>query len=171
MRKKKNKTSEKVWFRNTAWLTVLLYIILVCTPPTAHAAIFTGGSGKGDARAQGQASSDPAQLVFTLSPSSVAANQVFNPQPIVQIQDKNNNDVDPATECTITLLLYNNPSNATLGGTKTMTSVAGEADFSGKGLFVDSTGQLYTLKATARRLAKSFSWNYSPRRSYPNNVN
>ncbi|MDD5226657.1 MAG: hypothetical protein PHV97_05715, partial [Candidatus Omnitrophica bacterium] len=136
-------------FKRLVWPVIAFHLLWATPAGPAYAAIFTGGSGKGDASLEGSAASTPAKLAFTIQPGVTNSNQLFDPQPVVEIQDRNGNVVDPSTECTVALAILNNPVNGTLGGTTSMTSVAGVADFSGMGLFVDKSGQLYTLRATA----------------------
>ena len=145
--KVKRSKSPRLSFRILSLLVAVLHVLSV--NPVAQAATYTGGVGSGDASAEGGSVSAPAKLAFSVQPTAANAYQVFDPQPVIIIQDRNGNAVDPTSECTISLSLYNNPGGAILGGTTSMTSIAGVANFKNKGLFVDKAGQLYTLRATA----------------------
>jgi len=145
-----DKTKQKTrWLKRIAWLVIFCHVFWSSHVYDAYAASFKGGAGSGSSFDQGQPTASVSVLEFTTQPISSAAGAVFSTQPIVAIRDRNGNTVDPATECTITLTINNNPSGGTLGGTAAMTSVAGVADFSGKGMFIDVPGELYTLQAAA----------------------
>ena len=161
-------------------MLVLLHFLWCSQAQLAHAAIFTGGSGDGwdnaDAGAglimyrgsahdgwdiiegtdEGIGYGSVASVAFTTHPSTTMAGQVFSPQPVVKIYDENNNVVLNATNF-VSLSILNNPSNGTLGGTTSMNAVAGVADFTGKGLFINNVGQLYTLKAESSGLTDAIS--------------
>ena len=145
----RTENKKKRRFRVIAWFVLIWYSFSVLTRPVLYAAIYTGGSGSGSGYGQGVPTATVYTLSFTTSLTSTAAGQVFATQPVVSILDRNSTVVDPATECTITISISNNPSGGTLGGTAAMTSVAGVANFSGKGLYIDKAGNLYTLSAAA----------------------
>ncbi|HRK62103.1 MAG TPA: hypothetical protein PLY88_06105, partial [Candidatus Omnitrophota bacterium] len=128
---------------------LVMTIALFGGAPSSPAAIFFGGSYDGSSSTTASFITTPAYISFTTSPSSVPAGQVFGVQPIVTIYDANNN-VHTSSGCTISLSINNNPSGGTLGGTTSMSSSSGVANFSAQGLFIDKPGEMYTLLATAQ---------------------
>jgi|GEM_PF-496128 len=96
---------------------------------------------------------DPGAVValgFLAQPGNTAAGATLAPPVRVAFQDAQGNTVS-STSGSITLALGNNPSSATLGGTKTVTAVNGVASFSD--LSVDKVGAGYTLRATSGALS------------------
>src|SRR5512143_2126615 len=82
----------------------------------------------------------PAQLVFSVEPTSVGAGSPITPAVVVAVQDNFGNTVTTATNAiTVSLTV---PNGATLGGTLIQTAASGVATFAG--LTVDKAGT-YTL--------------------------
>ncbi len=87
------------------------------------------------------------RLTFlTEPPESVAVNVTISPPVRVEVTDSLGNPVPGATD-TVTLVLSNNSTGATLGGTTTVAAVDGIATFDD--LRMDRVGRGYTLDATA----------------------
>ena len=148
--KVKRSKSPRLSFRILSLLVAVLHVLSV--NPVAQAATYTGGVGSGDASAQGGQASAPATLVFSVQPTLVKADQVFDPQPKIEVRSRNGNLVQPGGACTISLSLYNTPGYATLGGTTSKAVVSGVADFKNNDLYINREGRLYTLRATASGL-------------------
>ena len=92
----------------------------------------------------------PAQLVFTTQPSATTASSTaFATQPVVTIEDAAGNTV---TTSTLSITLSLTTGAGTLGGTVSMNAVAGVANFSGKGLNIDTAGTDKVLTATSGAL-------------------
>ncbi len=85
------------------------------------------------------------KLGFVVQPSNPGAGQPMTPPVQVAVQDQFGNTVPTATT-SITVAFGNNPTGATLAGTKTVNAVAGVATF--PGLSVNLTGVGYTLVTT-----------------------
>ncbi len=83
-------------------------------------------------------------VVTTPPPAAIAVNNGFSLA--VSAEDANGN-VDTSFNGNVTIALQNNPGNASLGGTLTVTAVNGVAIFSG--LSLNQAGNGYTLQATA----------------------
>jgi hypothetical protein len=96
----------------------------------------------------------PANLVFTVQPSNVAAGSSITPAVQVSIQDLQGNLVTSATN-QVTVAILNNPSSGTLGGTLAVNAVNGVASFSN--LTINNMGNGYTLNATASGLTSAVS--------------
>ena len=93
------------------------------------------------------------QLVVTVEPpANLAPNAPF--QLIVLAQDANGN-VDPAYTSNVSLSFANNPSGATLAGTKTVRAVGGVITFND--LSIDQLGAGFTLQATGSGLTTGVS--------------
>src|SRR5512143_2277783 len=87
------------------------------------------------------------QVVFAVQPPATAtAGAVITPCLQVAVKDGFGN-IATAFNGNVTLEIGSNPSGGTLGGTTTVTAVAGVATFCG--LSIDRVGSGYTLKATA----------------------
>lgn len=94
------------------------------------------------------------KISFSTQPVGAAAGSAFATQPVVTIQDADNNTVT-SSSATVTLAIGTNPSSGTLGGIKTVTAVNGVATFSG--LWLDNAGAGYTLTATSGSLTSATS--------------
>ena len=94
------------------------------------------------------------QLRFSIQPGSATEGSPLNPQPVVQVLDAQGNLVSSYTGA-VTLVLGNNPGNASLNGTITVNAVNGVANFSG--LSISKSGLDYTLVASASALNKATS--------------
>src|SRR4029077_7604256 len=101
------------------------------------------------------------KLVFTVQPASVTAGAPITPAVQVTAQDGLGNTVTSFTAA-VTVALGNNPGAGALGGTTSVTAVAGVATF--PGLSVDKVGTGYTLTAAATGLttASSTVFNVTP---------
>ena len=90
------------------------------------------------------------RLQFTSSPGTTRANSAFATQPVVKATD-DAGTLDPTFTGAVTIAIKSGTgtAGATLGGTVTMSAVAGIADFSGKNLAIDYVGQNYRLTATS----------------------
>lgn len=86
-----------------------------------------------------------ARFAFVTQPTDAVAGAAIDPAIRVEVQDTAGNRVEDA-ELAITLGLAANPAGSTLHGTRTVTSTAGVATFSG--LWLDRAGAGYTLSAT-----------------------
>ena len=126
--------------------------------------MYQGGSGKGDSMvamssATAVGYTTATKLGFTTSPSNSYAGAAFTTQPVVAVQDTYGNTVLTATN-TVTLSINNDPAiggGSTLGGTTSMSAVAGVADFSGKGMYISRAGTGFTLQAAASGFTKTSS--------------
>src|SRR4029077_13307107 len=101
------------------------------------------------------------KLVFTVQPASVTAGAPITPAVQVTAQDGLGNTVTSFTAA-VTVALGNNPGAGALGGTTSVTAVAGVATF--PGLSVDKVGPGYTRPAAAAGLttASSTDFNVTP---------
>lgn len=81
-------------------------------------------------------------------------NTALSPSPVVECETASGNTGTSFTG-NVTVALGNNPTGATLGGTKTVAAVAGFATFST--LTLDRSGKGFTLKATANNLKTTTS--------------
>jgi uncharacterized repeat protein (TIGR02543 family) len=95
-----------------------------------------------------------AHLAFKDQPSETQAGAAINPAVTVEIRDEQNAVLIGRTD-QIAMSLQKNPGSATLGGTTTVTAVAGVATFSNLTLEKVSTG--YTLAANTSNAAGSTS--------------
>ena len=92
---------------------------------------------------------DATRVVFTVHPGNGASGAPLRPVPSVEVRDALGNVVtDP--ERTVTVRLADNPTDAELGGTRTVTTVNGVARFDD--LTVDLVGSSYTLGASSEDL-------------------
>ena len=115
-----------------------------------------GGSNAATSGAIGSLSHGaPAKLVFTVTPSATKHFLKFERQPVVQVQDAAGNLASSDNATQVTLEIVNNPGNALLLGTSTVTVVNGVARFTD--LQVNRAGSLYTLKAKAPGLTPGIS--------------
>jgi streptogramin lyase len=93
----------------------------------------------------------PTQLVVTQQPpSSVGVNTPFSMQ--TSIEDPYGNVVTTAAG-TVSVAFANNPTGATLGGTLTVTTSGGVANFTN--LTINKTGSGYTLQASSSGLSSA----------------
>lgn len=102
-----------------------------------------------------------ARLVFTTQPTATTAGAVLSPAIQVTARDVQGNIATDFTG-SVSVVLGINPGGTTLGGTKTVTAVAGIATFSD--LHVDRSGDGYTLQASAGSLPQpqSAAFDISP---------
>jgi hypothetical protein len=96
----------------------------------------------------------PAQLVFSVEPTSVGAGSPITPAVVVAAQDAFGNPT-PSFTASVTVAIGTNPSSATLGGTLSQTAIAGVATFSD--LTINKVGNGYTLVASSTGLADAVS--------------
>ena len=88
----------------------------------------------------------PAQLVFTVQPSTTTEGEVITPAPQVAVEDANGVVVGAASN-PITIATGNNPSNAFLAGPGTLNAVQGMATFNG--LSLNAQGTAFTLAGSS----------------------
>jgi hypothetical protein len=86
-----------------------------------------------------------AHHIAMTSPATLVNDTAFSTQPVVTIQDQDNNTVTTGSDSTQLVTLSS--TDATIGGTYTMNAVAGVANFSGNG--VKLTGLVGTRNLTA----------------------
>ena len=180
--------------RHSLLLAGMTMLLFWATP--SMSAIYTGGNGAGWGYAQGNScmyyggngsgesvismgsdttvgySVTATQLAFSTSPSNSYAGAAFGTQPIVAVEDTYGNTVLNATN-SVTLSINNDPvGSSTLGGTTSMSAVAGVANFVGLGVYVSRAGTPYALQAAASGLTSATSSTFtssSPVQvSYPN---
>ncbi|MDD4784606.1 MAG: hypothetical protein PHY32_03610 [Candidatus Pacebacteria bacterium] len=101
------------------------------------------------------------KVVFYGQPTNTPeAGVAIATQPVVQIQDANGNVITTDNASEIALASFSDDTCTTakagLGGTRTMTVVAGEADYVGKGVLSTLAGATY-LKATSGSLTSDCS--------------
>jgi len=89
----------------------------------------------------------PSKLVFSTQPGWATPGDLLDPQPVVLVEDEAGNIITDDNTTQVTLSILNNPTGATLGGTKTVTVSHGQAAFTD--LSVNKTGTAYTLRATS----------------------
>jgi hypothetical protein len=97
-------------------------------------------------------------LQFGQQPTLTTAGHVISPAVTVQVIDAFGNLV-PTSTATVTLAVGTNPGGGTLGGTTTVTAVAGIATFSD--LTLDKAGEGYTLTASSTGLTAGTSAPFS----------
>jgi hypothetical protein len=85
-----------------------------------------------------------AKMAFVQQPTTASVNQSISPSIKVAMEDQDGFVVESATN-TVVLSIVNNPSGATLGGTKSKDPVAGIATFDD--ISIDTIGTGYTLRA------------------------
>ncbi|MBX3475101.1 MAG: putative Ig domain-containing protein [Planctomycetes bacterium] len=99
------------------------------------------------------------KLQFLVQPSSVAAGQAMNPAVQVEITDGAGTRLTSATN-SVTLAMNANPSGSTLGGTLTVSAVAGVATFSTLSLSTAGSGNhSFTASGAGLTSGNSFSFN------------
>ncbi|MCY1015011.1 beta strand repeat-containing protein [Pyxidicoccus sp. MSG2] len=98
------------------------------------------------------------RLAFIVQPGNTSAGAAFNPDVQVAVQDAGGNTVTGST-ASITLLLGNNPSGATLSGTTVVSAVNGVATFPGVSLARAGTGYTLTASATGLTAGTSAAFN------------
>ncbi|HEV8409579.1 MAG TPA: Ig-like domain-containing protein, partial [Gemmatimonadaceae bacterium] len=96
----------------------------------------------------------PSKLLFSVQPSGGVVNAAMSPAIVVNAQDSQGNPT-PAFTGTVTLSLAANPTGATLGGTVSVSAVAGVATF--PGVTVSATGSGFTLTAASTGLTSATS--------------
>ena len=116
----------------------------------ASATGLTGATSAGFAVTPGAAT----KLVYLTQPTTVSAGAAINPAVQLEIQDAASNLVTGATNA-VTVAIGANPGGSTLGGTATVSAVAGIATFST--LSLNKTGAGYTLAATSGALTGATS--------------
>ncbi|MDR3608514.1 MAG: invasin domain 3-containing protein [Oligoflexia bacterium] len=87
------------------------------------------------------------QLAWTTSPSNGTAGSPFGTQGTVTIEDANGNVVTTGADATATVTLAIVSGSGALLGTTSMSAIAGVANFTGKGLQINTAGS-HTLLAT-----------------------
>ena len=93
-------------------------------------------------------------LAFVSQPGTTAVGAAITPAVRVALQDARGNTVT-GSSASVSLELGNNPSGASLGGTRTVAAVNGVATFSG--LSVNKEGAGYTLRASTATLPDATS--------------
>ncbi len=103
----------------------------------------------------------PAQMVFTVHPSTATAGATIAPAVKVEIRDQFNNHVTTASNA-VALAIGINPGGGTLTGGSSVAAVNGVATF--PGLSIDKTGTGYTLAPSSSGLsgAPSSPFNITP---------
>ena len=104
------------------------------------------------------ASSVPAQLAFVGEPTTVPQGLTLTPAVSVVVEDASGNAITSATS-PITVTLTGSTSGATFSGTRTQTTVQGQAFFSD--LSVATVGENYQLVATSPGLSSATSTAFS----------
>ena len=87
----------------------------------------------------------PAQLVFTVQPTSTASGQAITPAIVVEARDGSGNLATQFTSA-VAVAIGTNPGGGTLSGIASQNAVGGVATFAG--LSIDLAGAGYTLVAT-----------------------
>jgi hypothetical protein len=96
----------------------------------------------------------PAQLVFSVQPSTVGAGSPMLPPVVVAAQDAFGNPT-PSFVANVTIAIGTNPSNGVLGGVLIQPAIAGVATFAA--LTIDKIGGGYTLVASSPGLTDGVS--------------
>ena len=96
----------------------------------------------------------PAQLAYTVEPTTAAAGASVTPAVEVAIQDALGNLIGDATNA-VTVAIGTNPNEGTLSGTTTVNAASGVVSFGD--LSIDRDGDDYTLAVTAETLASTTS--------------
>ncbi len=94
------------------------------------------------------------KLAFVTQPSNTPPNTAITPAVTVAIEDSNGNTVTTST-ASVSISIATNPGSGTLGGTATVSAVAGVASFAN--LTVSSSGTGYTLGAASTGLVSATS--------------
>jgi hypothetical protein len=97
------------------------------------------------------------KLVFITKPATVIAGRVIAPSIVVQAQDGLEN-LQPSFTGSVTISIARGASSATLGGTTTITAVAGVATFAD--LSIATSGTNYKLAVASGTLATDTSSNF-----------
>ena len=138
------RTQKKIHLLPLAALLGLLF-------PLGIQAQYSGGIGKGDARAlfRGTANGPQiiTQMVFTVNPPSVGPAQSF--QTAVELRDASGN-LAVFANASVSMAIANNPGAASLSGSNPVNAIDGLANFS---LSIDAPGLGYTLQATSGALS------------------
>ena len=91
------------------------------------------------------------KLVFSVQPSNALAGSVITPEVVVQIQDQFDNIITTDSNTSVTVSLLENAAGGALFGTTTQTASSGVITFDD--LYVNTSGESYTLEAAAAGLA------------------
>lgn len=130
---------------------LLLAALLGLLFPLGMQAQYSGGIGKGDARALFRGTVNgpqiATQMVFTVNPPSVAPAQSF--QTAVELRDASGN-LAAFANASVSMAIANNPGAASLSGSNPVNAIDGLASFS---LSIDAPGLGYTLQATSGALS------------------
>ena len=130
---------------------LLLAALLGLLFPLGIQAQYSGGIGKGDARAlfRGTANGPQiiTQMVFTVNPPTVGPAQSF--QTAVELRDASGNLV-VFGNTSVSMAMASNPGAASLSGSNPVNAIDGLASFS---LSIDAPGLGYTLQATSGALS------------------
>ncbi len=94
------------------------------------------------------------KLAFVTQPSNTPPNAAITPAVTVAIEDSNGNTVTTST-ASVAISIAANPGTGTLGGTTTVSAVAGVASFAN--LTISSPGTGYTLSAASTGLTAATS--------------
>ncbi len=86
-------------------------------------------------------------LIFATQPGGAAGGQLLTPEPVVLVQDAAGNRVDAGPDSVVSVAMTLHAGLGTLGGTTTVTAIAGVAPFTD--LTVDRVGPAKTLQAAA----------------------
>ncbi len=100
----------------------------------------------------------PVLLAFAVQPTDVVAGVAMTPAVQLQARDSLGN-VTPSFTGSVTLVLAPNGGGAVLGGTTSLSAVAGLANFTG--LHVDKSGSAYAIQAAAGALAGATSTSFN----------
>ena len=95
-----------------------------------------------------------AKLAFVTQPSNTPPNAAITPAVTVAIEDSNGNTVTTST-ASVSIAIATNPGSGTLGGTTTVSAVAGVASFAN--LTISSSGTGYALGAASTGLTSASS--------------
>src|SRR3989344_5036526 len=135
--------------RGESVLLCLFWVIFCVSPAFAQ---YTGsgkdGSSSSSSSSEQAGADDIDHLTFTTTLPDTYPDTVFSPQPIVSVRDKNDNVVTATAYTVVLSLLNDSGGSATLGGTTSMATSSGVANFTGKLLKVNKPGDMYALKAT-----------------------
>jgi hypothetical protein len=98
------------------------------------------------------------KLAFLTQPSNTPPGASITPPVTVAIEDSNGNTVTTST-ASVTILIATNPGGGTLGGTTTVSAVAGVATFAS--LTISSPGTGYTVSASSTGLTNATSASFN----------
>jgi hypothetical protein len=133
---------------------------VIVTAMVLAAACDTTGSGTIGISGFG-GSGGPTHLVFRVPPTGTVAGATI--APAVQVAAATSSgSIDTTYSNNVTVAIGANPASGSLGGTRTVSAVAGVATFNT--LFITTAGNGYTLVATSSTLssATSGSFNITP---------